>query len=38
MEQFKSMAGVNFTHVPYKGAPLAVTDLLGGRVNVTFNF
>ena len=37
MEQFKSMAGVNFTHVPYKGAPLAVTDLLGGRVNVTFN-
>lgn len=37
MELFKSMAGVNLTHVPYKGAPQAVTDLLGGRVNVTFN-
>jgi tripartite-type tricarboxylate transporter receptor subunit TctC len=37
MELFKSMAGVNFTHVPYKGAPQAVTDLLGGRVNLTFN-
>jgi len=37
MELFKSMAGVNFMHVPYKGAPLAVTDLLAGRVSVTFN-
>jgi tripartite-type tricarboxylate transporter receptor subunit TctC len=37
MELFKSMAGVNFTHVPYKGAPQAVTDLLGGRINVTMN-
>jgi len=37
MELFKSMAGVDFTHVPYKGAPLAVTDLLAARVSVTFN-
>jgi tripartite-type tricarboxylate transporter receptor subunit TctC len=37
MELFKNLAGVNFTHVPYKGAPLAVTDLLAGRVSVTFN-
>jgi tripartite-type tricarboxylate transporter receptor subunit TctC len=37
MELFKSMAGVNFTHVPYKGAPQAVTDLLGGRVSLTMN-
>ena len=37
MELFKSMAGVNFTHVPYKGAPQAVVDLLAGRVNVTMN-
>lgn len=37
MELFKTMAGVNFTHVPYKGAPQAVTDLLGGRVNLTMN-
>ena len=37
MELFKSMAGVNITHVPYKGAPQAVTDLIGGYVNLTFN-
>jgi tripartite-type tricarboxylate transporter receptor subunit TctC len=37
MELFKSMAGVQFTHVPYKGAPQAVTDLLGGRVSTTMN-
>ena len=37
MELFKSMAGVQFTHVPYKGAPQAVTDLLGGRVGLTMN-
>lgn len=37
MELFKSMAGVTFHHVPYKGAPQAVTDLLGGRVSVTMN-
>lgn len=37
MELFKSMAGVQFTHVPYKGAPQAVTDLLGGRVSATMN-
>ena len=37
MEQFKYAASVNFTHVPYKGAPQAVTDLVAGRVNVTMN-
>jgi tripartite-type tricarboxylate transporter receptor subunit TctC len=37
MERFKSAAGVDFTHVPYKGAPQAVTDLLAGRVSVTLN-
>jgi tripartite-type tricarboxylate transporter receptor subunit TctC len=37
MEHFKRAAGVNFTHVPYKGAPQAVTDLLAGRVSVTMN-
>jgi tripartite-type tricarboxylate transporter receptor subunit TctC len=37
MELFKSMAGVNITHVPYKGAPQAVTDLIGGSVNLMFN-
>jgi tripartite-type tricarboxylate transporter receptor subunit TctC len=37
MELFKSMAGVDITHVPYKGAPQAVTDLIGGSVNLMFN-
>jgi tripartite-type tricarboxylate transporter receptor subunit TctC len=37
MELFKSMAGVNITHVPYKGAPQAVTDLIGGSVDLMFN-
>jgi tripartite-type tricarboxylate transporter receptor subunit TctC len=37
MELFKSAAGVNVTHVPYKGAPQAVTDLIGGHVNLMFN-
>jgi tripartite-type tricarboxylate transporter receptor subunit TctC len=36
-ELFKMMAGVNLTHVPYRGAALAVTDLLGGQVQVMFN-
>ncbi|HSQ03880.1 MAG TPA: tripartite tricarboxylate transporter substrate binding protein [Burkholderiales bacterium] len=36
-ELFKSMAGVNITHVPYKGAPQAVTDLIGGQVQMMFN-
>jgi tripartite-type tricarboxylate transporter receptor subunit TctC len=37
MELFKSLAGVDITHVPYKGAPLAVTDLIAGNVNLMFN-
>jgi tripartite-type tricarboxylate transporter receptor subunit TctC len=37
MELFKHMAGVNITHVPYKGAPQAVTDLIGGNVELMFN-
>jgi len=35
-ELFKSMANVNLTTVPYKGAAPAVTDLLGGRIQVMF--
>lgn len=35
-ELFKSMAKVNLTTVPYKGAAPAVTDLLGGRIQVMF--
>ena len=37
MELFKSMANVNITHIPYQGAPQAVTDLIGGSVNLMFN-
>jgi len=35
-ELFKSMAGVDFLHVPYKGAAQAITALLGGQVQVLF--
>ena len=37
MELFKNMAGVNITHVPYKGAPQAVTDVLGGNMHLMLN-
>lgn len=36
-ELFKSLAGVNLVHVPYKGTILALTDLLGGRLQVLFS-
>jgi tripartite-type tricarboxylate transporter receptor subunit TctC len=32
MEQFKSMAGLDITHVSYKGSAASYTDLLGGQV------
>ncbi|MGF6430223.1 tripartite tricarboxylate transporter substrate binding protein [Bradyrhizobium elkanii] len=35
-ELFKHMAGVNLTTVPYKGAAPAITDLLGGQIQVMF--
>jgi tripartite-type tricarboxylate transporter receptor subunit TctC len=36
-EMMNSMAGVEVTHIPYKGAGPAMTDLLGGRVDVLFD-
>ncbi len=36
-ELFKSQAGVSMTHVPYKGAAPALTDLIAGQVNVLFS-
>ena len=36
-ELFKSMGGANMTHVPYKGASTARTDLVGGHVDVMFD-
>jgi tripartite-type tricarboxylate transporter receptor subunit TctC len=35
-ELFKMMTGVKFMHVPYRGASQAITDLLGGHVQVLF--
>jgi tripartite-type tricarboxylate transporter receptor subunit TctC len=35
-ELFKAMTGARFVHVPYKGAPQALTDLMGGQVQVAF--
>jgi tripartite-type tricarboxylate transporter receptor subunit TctC len=35
-ELFKSMAGVEMLHVPYKGTGQAVKDLLGGQIDVMF--
>ena len=36
-EQLKTMAGVTFTHVPYKGATPAIVDVTGGQVQFMFN-
>ncbi|OGA31008.1 MAG: hypothetical protein A3G80_07100 [Betaproteobacteria bacterium RIFCSPLOWO2_12_FULL_62_13b] len=36
LELFKSMAGVRIAHVPYKGVPPALTDLVGGQVDMMF--
>ena len=35
-ELFKTMTGVDMLHVPYRGIAPALTDLLGGQVQVTF--
>jgi len=36
-ELFKSIAGVDMVHVPYKGSGPAVADLLGGQISLMFN-
>jgi tripartite-type tricarboxylate transporter receptor subunit TctC len=35
-ELFKIMTGVNMLHVPYRGGPPAIADLIGGQVQVMF--
>src|SRR5947209_585005 len=34
MELFKQKAGVQITHVPYRGMPPALNDLLGGHIDI----
>ena len=36
-ELFKGMAGVEMQHIPYKGSPPALTDVMGGSVSMTFD-
>jgi tripartite-type tricarboxylate transporter receptor subunit TctC len=36
-ELFKTMAGIEMTHVPYKGPALAVTDIIAGHVDMIFS-
>ncbi len=36
-ELFKMVAGIEMQHVPYRGAPPALTDLIGGQVHVMFD-
>jgi tripartite-type tricarboxylate transporter receptor subunit TctC len=36
-ELFKTMSGIDMTHVPYKGSSPALTDLIGGQVQVMFD-
>jgi len=36
-ELFKTMAGVDMQHIPYKGSPPALQDVVGGAVSMTFD-
>ena len=36
MELLKTMAGIDLQHVPYRGTAAAVTDVMGGQVQVAF--
>ncbi len=35
-EHFKALAGIQMTHIPYKGANPAVTDVMGGQIQLAF--
>ncbi len=35
-ELFKSLAGIDMIHIPYKGSAAAMTDLLGGQITMSF--
>jgi tripartite-type tricarboxylate transporter receptor subunit TctC len=35
-EVFKDLASVDIVHVPYKALPMAITDLMGGQIDIVF--
>ncbi|MGO4810837.1 Bug family tripartite tricarboxylate transporter substrate binding protein [Cupriavidus sp. 2MCAB6] len=37
-ELFQAQAGVKFVHIPYKGSAPSINDLLGGQVDMTFDY
>jgi tripartite-type tricarboxylate transporter receptor subunit TctC len=37
VELFNSLVGVKMTHIPYKGSSPAITDLLGGQIDLLFD-
>ena len=37
MEQFKTMTGTDIVHVGYKGTQQAITDAIGGQINIVFD-
>jgi tripartite-type tricarboxylate transporter receptor subunit TctC len=37
MEAFRSTVGIQLTHIPYKGSPPAIADLIGGQVQLMFD-
>jgi tripartite-type tricarboxylate transporter receptor subunit TctC len=36
-ELFKAMTGIEMRHIPYRGSPAVLSDLIGGQVHVTFD-
>src|SRR5207237_8447588 len=36
-ELFRTLAGIDMTHIPYKGAAPAMQDLIGGRIQLLFD-
>lgn len=37
MELFQSQAGIKLNHIPYKGSPMALNDVMGGQVPIMFD-